>query len=321
MQIRALSLTAPIPDEMPTTKKRRPKRLRSRPRDLTTAEVLQWADSHHARTGKWPRKSSGTIPESPSDSWNAVHNALMRNGRGLTVRMTLAQFLSLHRGARNHLDLPSLSEESILRWADRHHRHTKSWPTAKTGPIIGAPGETWRLIDVALRQGCRGLPSGGSLIRLLARHRQVRNRKGLPRLNIKMILKWADLHHDRTGTWPRPSADPIPEAPSETWRAINTALHNGCRGFRGGSSLAQVLEKYRGVRNRKHLPVLTYPKILRWAKAHRARTGEWPREKTGAVVDSPGETWAGINAALRTGIRGLQEGGSSLFLLLSTQRE
>jgi hypothetical protein len=62
----------------------------------------------------------------------------------------------------------------------------------------------WR--DVASYRCCGSVRAaevclkGGSLIRLLARHRQARNRKGLPRLSIKIILKWADRHHDRTGS-------------------------------------------------------------------------------------------------------------------------
>jgi hypothetical protein len=39
------------------------------------------------------------------------------------------------------------------------------------GQVAGAPGETWRALDVALRQGLRGLPGGDSLARLLRRHR------------------------------------------------------------------------------------------------------------------------------------------------------
>ena len=45
------------------------------------------------------------------------------------------------------------------------------------------------------------------------------------------------------------------------------------------------------------------------------RTGLYPSKNAGAVVDAPGETWAGISMALRSGIRGLP-GGSSLFQLL-----
>jgi DNA-binding CsgD family transcriptional regulator len=39
--------------------------------------------------------------------------------------------------------------------------------------VAGAPGESWRAVDQALRRGCRGLPGGGSLARMLRRARGV----------------------------------------------------------------------------------------------------------------------------------------------------
>ena len=37
-----------------------------------------------------------------------------------------------------------------------------------SGPVLAAPGETWRLLDGYLRAGRRGLPGGSSLAKLLA---------------------------------------------------------------------------------------------------------------------------------------------------------
>ena len=44
---------------------------------------------------------------------------------------------------------------------------------------------------------------------------------------------------------------------AETWAAVDAALINGVRGLEGGSSLARLLDRERGVRNRKALPRLT----------------------------------------------------------------
>jgi hypothetical protein len=66
---------------------------------------------------------------------------------------------------------PPLTVEQILAWADAHHACTGEWPTTGSGPVPEAPGEVWRYIDAALYQGARGLPRGGRLARLLARHR------------------------------------------------------------------------------------------------------------------------------------------------------
>jgi hypothetical protein len=62
-------------------------------------------------------------------------------------------------------------------------------------------------------------------------------------------------------------------------------------------------------------PHLTVTQILRWADAHRGRTGRWPTAATGPVAGAPGEHWAAINSALRFGLRGLP-GGDSLAQLL-----
>jgi len=66
-------------------------------------------------------------------------------------------------------------------------------------------------------------------------------------------------------------------------------------------------------------PTLTVALILAWADDHHARTGEWPRIRSGPVRASPGERWQQIDAALRHGHRGLA-GGSSLPQLLAAER-
>jgi hypothetical protein len=63
------------------------------------------------------------------------------------------------------------------------------------------------------------------------------------------------------------------------------------------------------------LPSLRVTHILTWADSFHARTGRWLHEKSGPVAEAPGETWAGVNAALRKGLRGLP-GGITLFRLL-----
>jgi hypothetical protein len=107
----------------------------------------------------------------------------------------------------------------------------------------------------------------------------------------------------------------MPEAAGETWAIVHGALVEGNRGLRGGSSLAQLLARRRGVRNPVNPPRLTVSKILAWAKTHRRRTGRWPAANSGPVVEAPGETWNAINQALWNGVRGL-EGKTSLARLL-----
>lgn len=66
-------------------------------------------------------------------------------------------------------------------------------------------------------------------------------------------------------------------------------------------------------------PGLTTERILGWAEAHKERTGNWPTRKAGQIPEAPGETWAGIDLALRLGKRGLP-GQDSIFRLLSRHK-
>src|SRR5690349_19753203 len=77
---------------------------------------------------------------------------------------------------------PPLSLTELLTWADRHRRLTGRWPTAASGPVGGAPGETWQALNRALVRGSRGLPGGTSLAAALAEYRGRRNKAAAPPL-------------------------------------------------------------------------------------------------------------------------------------------
>src|SRR5947209_6884639 len=99
------------------------------------------------------------------------------------------------------------------------------------------------------------------------------SRGQLPDLSRKQILAWSDALNDRTGQWPKKHSGPIPEAPGESWLAVEAALSLGLRGLPGGETLPRLLAEKRHVRNIKALPPLTGEQILSWADAHRRRTG------------------------------------------------
>jgi hypothetical protein len=286
---------------------------------LTEEKILEWADAHHQRTSTWPTKDSGIIPGSGGEKWMSIENALRGGGRGLPGGSSLAKFLAEHRGVRNRKQLPPLTEEQILAWADAHHQRTGNWPTGKSGPIPEAPGETWTAVQMALRNGLRGLPGGSSLSLLLAEHRGVRNAWSRPNFTIEQILAWADAFHERTGHWPHSLSGTIAEAPEESWGAVNHALKRGSRGLPGGLSLAELLAIERGVRNKVNLPRLSRKRILAWADAHYQRTGQWPTADSGPIPECPGETWGTVDEALRKGRRGVR-GQSSLARLLEQHR-
>jgi hypothetical protein len=142
-----------------------------------------------------------------------------------------------------------------------------------------------------------------------------------PPLTEKQILAWADEFHALRGRWPRKTSGRVPGASFERWAAIDGALQKGHRGLPGGSSLPRLLAARRGVRNKKGLPALTIPQILRWADAHHRRTGAWPKlwAGPGRIPGTNGETWLAVDTALREGFRGLP-GGSSLPRVLAAHR-
>jgi hypothetical protein len=291
-----------------------------RPSVLYISQILAWADAFYKRTGRWPNLYSGAIPGTLQENWRKVDSALRLGLRGLPGGSSLARFLYDHRGVRNLGCLPRLTIKQILGWADAHHQQTGRWPTSEFGSIDGAPGETWKAIDHALRLGMRGLPGNSSLSRLLSKHRGVRNIQALPHLNKAQILAWADAYYKRIGIWPTPHSGSIARAPGETWSGVNAALQAGRRGFPGGSSLPRLLAKERGLRNPKQPPRLSIKHILTWADAYHQRTGVWPSRNSGLVSEAPGETWAMLDRALRKGQRGLRS-RSSLFRLLVKHRQ
>jgi hypothetical protein len=146
--------------------------------------------------------------------------------------------------------------------------------------------------------------------------RGVRNVWNCPQLSVEQVLSWADAWLERTGKWPHLESGPVPEAPGETWGAINHALKKGSRGLPGGVSLAELLAVERGARNQVSLPPLSRRDILAWARAHFRRTGRWPTAEAGPIPGIPGETWDTVDEALRGGTRGLR-GHSSLARLLA----
>ena len=91
-----------------------------------------------------------------------------------------------------------------------------------------------------------------------------------PPLTIKQILAWADAHHARTGKWPHMDSGHVRDNLNKKWQNIGQALRRGLRGLEGGSSLAKLLAKERGVRNVRDLPPLSEAQILAWADAHHA---------------------------------------------------
>lgn len=232
-------------------KKKRKLKRRVAPRapELTVQQILAWADLHHQSTGQWPKRTSGKILGAIGENWSAVDASLSQGHRGLPGGSSLACLLEEERGVRNQGNLPPLSEEQILQWADDWHARTGHWPTKDSGRIPGSSGEAWGNVQAALLDGYRGFPGGATIAQLLQEKRGVRNHRNLPSFTEEMILQWADAYYRDRHTWPKELSGQIPGT-QETWINVAIALRRGLRGLPGGSSLACLLMEKRGVRHR-----------------------------------------------------------------------
>jgi hypothetical protein len=139
---------------------------------LTIRQIVEWADQHRKRTGDWPTRTSGPIHKAPGETWGAIQTALQHGLRGLPGGDSLPKVLNRYRGrpakpGRGRKLLRRLSVPEILKWADAYYRRHGRWPSQGSGPVEGVSGISWVRIDVALRMGTSGLPSGQSLAKLL----------------------------------------------------------------------------------------------------------------------------------------------------------
>ena len=152
---------------------------------------------------------------------------------------------------------PQLTPALILKWIKLHCRRKGCWPSVRSGPVIGAPGENWAAINKALREGHRGLAGGSTLARFLAEAGLKQHVQDRPPLTIEGILTWLEADQRATGKWPNLESGPVRAAPGENWAAIHTCLCRGGRGLPGRMTLAGLLRFHRNVllRARQILPV------------------------------------------------------------------
>lgn len=139
--------------------------------DLDESHILMWADAHFQRTGQWPRVASGAIPEAPGETWEKVSSALRFGMRGLPGKTTLAKLLKEKREVRPRGGSSDLTLDQIRVWIASYHQRTGKWPTATSGSILDAPGETWKGVHLALYRGRRRLTGGSSLARVVREYR------------------------------------------------------------------------------------------------------------------------------------------------------
>lgn len=142
--------------------------------NLSIDLVSRWVQLYHQRTGCWPSQLSGHIPEAVGVTWRQIDQAFRHGRRGLPGGTSLSRFLAEKFGIRpkQSRSRSQLEVSRILSWAQHHWLRTGRWPIAESGPIEGIACESWRRVDSALKYGLRGLPSCGSLRRLIDDYRR-----------------------------------------------------------------------------------------------------------------------------------------------------
>jgi hypothetical protein len=132
-----------------------------------------------------------------------------------------------------------------------------SVPPGSRVPPVRWTAEEDRLVREVSPAECASR-TGRKLTAVYRRHHELHQpeRKrlcGRPRLRVGQVLAWAIEHYRRTGQWPTRDSGAVGAAPGETWSGVDAALRVGCRGFRGGDTLAILLRRYRrGARYRPH---------------------------------------------------------------------
>src|SRR4029077_14797133 len=119
---------------------------------------LTWAKAHHARAGRWPTTHDGPVVEAVGEKCAQLDKALRLGRRGLGGGTSLLRLLARKCRARP-VRRSRLTSEQIAQWADTYWQSHGRWPTASSGPVAEVPGLSWLAIDMALRNGLRGLPA------------------------------------------------------------------------------------------------------------------------------------------------------------------
>lgn len=214
---------------------------------LTEDYILEMAELHKSRTGKWPTQRSGSVFGGHSgDNWALYETLLRKGGRGLPGGNSLARLISSKHPHVHSKNKRPLTESFIVERAIEFKEMNGSYPIVKSGPVHGWNlGDTWDGYDKSLSQGTRGLPGGSSLKKLLSRELGAINHMDRPLLTVEFILSRAKEFISSSGGLPRyVSGEVAGGHPGDTWKAYDEALKHGCRGLPGGSTLSKLLKAH-----------------------------------------------------------------------------
>ncbi len=110
---------------------------------LTQAQILAWADAHHARTGAWPSARCGPVADAPGETWSALNAALHAGVRGLPGGDSLPRLLKrTGRIGERRGRPPQRARHSLVR-----RLHADGLSLADIGRILGISRQAaWLLL-------------------------------------------------------------------------------------------------------------------------------------------------------------------------------
>ena len=136
--------------------KRRVRNIQQLPH-LSEKQILAWADAYFARWNDWPTVKSGRVDGVAGETWSGINTALVAGRRGFPGGFSLPRLLAQERGVRNPKRPPKLSLGKVSAWAKAYRQRHGTWPTRESGPVDEAPGESWAMVDRAMRRATRGI--------------------------------------------------------------------------------------------------------------------------------------------------------------------
>jgi hypothetical protein len=149
------------------------------PPKMTEETIVEWMRTFEAKYGVLPKSSEKReVPGHPDKNWTAINTALKQGLNDLPGDSSLAQLKVQHFGYQHHLSRPPLAEAAVVEWMQESYRLHGTHPTPNDRRAVPAQtDENWQALNIALRNGNRGLAGGSSLAELRELHFGVVKRK------------------------------------------------------------------------------------------------------------------------------------------------
>jgi hypothetical protein len=300
------------------------------PPKLSLEMIREWIQKYIIKHNTKPTAKSGIVEFAEDEykgiTWAAIADAMSNGRRGLTGKLSLAQYIEDEFKISNHCACKPLTDVVICDWIKKFIDKYKRKPTQNDEIIEFAGTEyndiRWNTLNTMLWGGGRSLPGGSSLAQFINTHFGIQNRNFPSILNSKLVYTWIEAYITKFGEKPTKTSGIVEFAEGEhkgiTWSTIDCTFKRGKRGL-PKSTLAQFIQNEFEIRSAGNSTLLTEELILKWANQYIIEHGNKPTAKSGVVKFAVGDhkniTWLAVDASLRKGRHGLP-GKTSLANLI-----